>query len=184
MIINCPKCGKKTALTNDTCEHCGIKVKHCPECQNVVEENQTLCDYCGYTFGVVNNEEKGQDKMPKELKKTAVKLASFAEQENKKYNKIAKVLSPIGWILLFLAAVLPIIIIKTSEDIYLISKISTIDKLNSVFLIISLMIIFVSCIFKELRSSFSYEAIMRQVRALNFDYKKYYSYDDIEKNLI
>ena len=36
MIVNCPKCSKKTALLNDVCEHCGAKVKHCPECENIV----------------------------------------------------------------------------------------------------------------------------------------------------
>ena len=57
MIVNCPSCGKKTALINDECEHCGEKAKHCPECENIMAENQMVCDYCGYSFESVKTKE-------------------------------------------------------------------------------------------------------------------------------
>ncbi len=185
MVVNCPKCGKKTALINDTCEHCGIKVKHCEECGNIVEESQTQCDYCGYSFETVKEDqvEKVKGEMPKELKKTAVRLASFAEQENKKYHKISKVLSPIGWIIFFTGIFLPILIIKTTNPLDF-SAIKTAKNLHKVFLVLSIIILFVASLFKELRTIFSASAIARQVKELKFDYEKYYLYDKAYNNIL
>lgn len=50
MLMNCPKCGKKTALLDNVCEFCGCKTKICEECGNVVEVNEESCNYCGYEF--------------------------------------------------------------------------------------------------------------------------------------
>ena len=140
MIINCPECGKKTALLNDTCEHCGIKVKKCPECENVVEESQTACDYCGYSF-----EEQVQssinEEIPKELKKTATKLSAFAESENKKYHKLAKILVFIGGLLLCISVALPIIIVKTN-DFATPTQISTAESIHTACLVMSVIVMF------------------------------------------
>lgn len=182
MVVNCPECGKKTALLNDTCEHCGIKVKKCPECGNVVEESQMACDYCGYSF-----EEQVQssinEEMPKELKKTATKLSAFAESENKKYHKVAKILVFIGWLLLCVAVAVPIIIIKTN-DFVTPAQISTAESVHKVCLVISVIVMFVGYALKELRSIISSSATIRQINALKFDYKKYYSYSKADKNFV
>lgn len=184
MIVNCPKCNKKTALSNDTCEHCGIRVKSCPECGNIMEETQIVCDYCGYSFESIKAEEKVEkntDEVPKELKKTAVKLASFAEKVNKKYNLISKILSPIGWIICLIAIVIPLITINTKDvQLYTIKSSFTLHK---VFLVFGIIIIFVGCLFKELRTIFGSPTIIRRMEALKFDYKKYYLYDNVYKNI-
>ncbi len=182
MIIACPKCGKKTALQNDTCEHCKTKFKKCPECENVLQVDESVCDYCGFSFDAIQKEKSASQSIPTDLKKKAAKLASFAELENKKYHRIAKFLSPIGFVFLFLAIALPTILLL-GKNLKL-SKIQTADKLCTACLVISSICIFGASIFKEFRTLFSANAIARQMQTIGFNYKLYYSYEKAGRNLL
>lgn len=172
MLINCPNCDKKTVFMNDTCEHCGIKIKRCSECGNVVEENKLVCDYCGCPFETPKHQDKQEDQMPSNLEKTATKLAAFAEKENKKYNLIGKVIGVIGEIIAWLSFLPILITANTGPTLYSLLESKAVF---SVILAIGFILIFTKNVFKELRCIFSFGAIERQMRALKFDYKRYIS---------
>ena len=178
MIINCPECGKKTAMLNDTCEHCGIKLKKCPECENVMEYSQTTCDYCGYTFEVkeekvVVNEVMQKDDNFEELRKKTIKLSTFAQSENKKYRKIGGILEGVSFAILIVVIVIGLLYTNSSRVLTL-SKARTIISVCKVVLILDVLVNILSNVIKEFRTIFSVSAINRKIKSMKFDYKTYY----------
>ena len=177
MIINCPECGKKTAMLNDTCEHCGIKLKKCPECENVMEYSQTTCDYCGYIFEV-KEEKTVEEVVEKEdnfekLRKKAVNLSAFAQSENKKYRKIGGILEGVSFAILIVVIVIGLLYTNSSRVLTL-SKARTIISVCKVVLILDVLVNILSNVIIEFRTIFSVSAINRKIKSMKFDYKTYY----------
>jgi len=108
MVVNCPKCGKKTALLNNVCEHCGVKTRVCKECGNIVDASEKLCDYCGYEF-LPEEQEKvleqqiEQEKKLKNMEKDYKYILNCNQKSASKYFLISLVTLLLGIVLLAIA---------------------------------------------------------------------------------
>lgn len=186
MVVSCPGCGKKTALLNNVCEHCGIKVKKCIECGNIMKESQTICDYCGYSFEQTKEKEVEQTKetgISKELRKTAVDLIAFAQSENKKYNRLGKVFGSFGFVFFILIMAICALHDKLFENANSLSSVASTVFICKIILVLSGILFILSLLFKEFRGLFSVGAISRQIDAKKFDYNSYYKHPSIGKKI-
>lgn len=85
MLVQCPNCGQKTALLNNTCEHCGCKTKTCPECGNIVKNEDKTCSYCGIEFGEYEKNYTATEKVKKH-NNDVISLIKTAKTSKKPYD--------------------------------------------------------------------------------------------------
>lgn len=85
MLVQCPNCGQKTALLNNTCEHCDCKTKTCPECGNIVKNEDKTCSYCGIEFGEYEKNYAATEKV-KKYNNDVISLIKTAKISKKPYG--------------------------------------------------------------------------------------------------
>ena len=174
MIYVCPKCNKKTALSNNECEHCGSKVKKCPECENIVVENAELCDYCGFKFSqkiTTAENNKKHNEVSEEAKKAVKTLKQTIESSH-----ILGVLTVVSAIMGLAFLVIGVIVMFTAFDSTGITKLEKLAKMPETvstlwfFAIICYMIL---SFLSGFESFFTSLMLKKKIELLNFDCNAY-----------
>ncbi|MBR2903155.1 MAG: zinc ribbon domain-containing protein [Clostridia bacterium] len=166
MLTYCPKYGGRTALLNNTCEHCGCKVKTCSECGNIVEESCETCTYCGLSFAKMA-EIKAVEAKEADLAKNKKDVAELA-----KYIKSCKSPGKIVEFIVGIIDLIPIIVacLFNFNKPTLASAMSTAIKVSFIMTIFTCQI---PLLVKGLCDIALYDKLRKKAVEINFDRNMY-----------